>query len=102
MLSVDFLDAVTGATRRLSLPDGKGLDVRIPPGIEDGQTMRLKGQGSPGRNGGPAGDALIEIHVNPHRFFSPRGQGCACRTAGDRQRGGARRQDRGARRPPAR
>ncbi|MBW4022039.1 MAG: J domain-containing protein [Proteobacteria bacterium] len=74
MLTVEFLDAVTGATRRLSLPDGKGLDVRIPPGIEDGQTMRLKGQGSPGLNGGPAGDALIEIHINPHRYFRREGR----------------------------
>jgi len=73
-LTIDFLDAVTGATKRLALPDGKGLDVRIPPGIEDGQTMRLKGQGSPGRQGGPAGDALIEIHITPHRFFRREGR----------------------------
>ena len=68
-LAVDFLDAVNGATRRLSLPQGKHLDVRVPPGIEDGQVMRLKGQGGPGLNGGPAGDALIEIHVTPHPLF---------------------------------
>jgi DnaJ-class molecular chaperone len=74
MLTIDFLDAITGATKRLSLPDGKGLDVRIPPGIEDGQTMRLKGQGSPGRQGGPAGDALIEIHITPHEFFRREGR----------------------------
>jgi DnaJ-class molecular chaperone len=73
-LTVDFLDAVTGATKRLALPDGKGLDVRIPPGIEDGQTMRLRGQGAPGRQGGPAGDALIEIHVTPHRYFRREGR----------------------------
>jgi DnaJ-class molecular chaperone len=73
-LTVDFLDAVTGATKRLALPDGRGLDVRIPAGIEDGQTMRLKGQGGPGRNGGPAGDALIEIHITPHRFFRREGR----------------------------
>ncbi len=68
-LAVDFLDALNGATRRLTLPQGKHLDVRVPPGIEDGQVMRLKGQGQPGHNGGPAGDALIEIHVTPHPFF---------------------------------
>ncbi len=68
-LAVDFLDAVNGATRRLTLPQGKHLDVRVPPGIEDGQVMRLKGQGQPGHNGGAAGDALIEIHVTPHPFF---------------------------------
>jgi DnaJ-class molecular chaperone len=58
----------------MALPEGKGLDVRIPPGIEDGQTMRLRGQGAPGRNGGPAGDALIEIHINPHRYFRRAGR----------------------------
>ncbi len=73
-LTIDFLDAVTGATKRLALPDGRGLDVRIPPGIEDGQTMRLRGQGSAGRQGGPGGDALIEIHVTPHRFFRREGR----------------------------
>jgi DnaJ-class molecular chaperone len=73
-LAIDFLDAVTGATQRLALPGGRGLDVRIPPGIEDGQTMRLKGQGEAGRNGGPAGDALIEIHINPHRYFRREGR----------------------------
>ncbi len=69
-LAVDFLDAVTGATRTLALPDGRTLDVKIPAGIEDGQTLRLKGQGGAGWNGGPDGDALIEIHINPHPFFT--------------------------------
>ncbi len=68
-LAVEFLDAVTGATRRLALPDGKHLDVRVPAGIEDGQVLRLKGQGQPGLNGGPAGDALIEIRIIPHPVF---------------------------------
>jgi DnaJ-class molecular chaperone len=73
-LTIDFLDAVAGTTKRITLPDGKSLDVKIPPGIEEGQTMRLKGKGNPGRNGGPAGDALIEIHINPHRFFRREGR----------------------------
>ncbi len=68
-LSVSFLDAISGASQRLALPDGRSLDVRIPPGIESGQVMRLKGQGGAGLNGGPAGDALIEISVQPHEFF---------------------------------
>jgi DnaJ-class molecular chaperone len=66
---VDFVDAVRGATQRLTLPDGRNLEVKVPPGIEDGQTMRLKGQGGAGLNGGPAGDALIEIQVRPHPQF---------------------------------
>ncbi|HTW25747.1 MAG TPA: DnaJ C-terminal domain-containing protein [Acetobacteraceae bacterium] len=68
-LTVEFLDAVRGNTRRLVLPDGRGLDVRVPPGIEDGQTLRLKGQGGPGIGGGPPGDALIEIEIAPHAFY---------------------------------
>jgi DnaJ-class molecular chaperone len=69
MLPVDFVDAVVGARRRLTLPDGKSLDVTIPPGTEDAQVLRLRGQGGPGLNGGPPGDALIEVHVAPHPFF---------------------------------
>ena len=69
-LAVDFLHAVTGATRTLTLPDGRTLDVKIPAGIEDGQTLRLKGQGGAGWNGGPDGDALIEVQINPHPFFT--------------------------------
>ncbi len=72
-LTVDFLDAVRGATRRLDLPDGRTLDVKIPAGIESGKVMRLSGQGAPGRLGGAQGDALIEITVNPHPFFRREG-----------------------------
>jgi len=72
-LAVEFLDTVTGATRTLTLPDGRTLDVKIPPGIEDGQILRLKGQGAAGLNGGPDGDALIEIHAYPHPFFTREG-----------------------------
>ncbi|HEX2940910.1 MAG TPA: J domain-containing protein [Rhodopila sp.] len=68
-LTVSFVEAATGVTRRLSLPDGKTLDVRIPPGTEDGHVLRLRGQGGPGYNGGPAGDALIEITVAPDPRF---------------------------------
>jgi DnaJ-class molecular chaperone len=74
MLTVDFLDAANGAVRRLNLPDGRVLDVTIPAGHRDGQALRLKGQGAPGREGGPAGDAIIEIAVAPHKFFRRDGQ----------------------------
>ena len=70
-LATEFLDAVIGATSRLVLPDGRTLDVKIPAGTRDGQTLRLRGQGQPGS---PAGDALIEIHVRPHGFFRRNGQ----------------------------
>jgi DnaJ-class molecular chaperone len=65
---------VNGASKRLTLPDGQVLDVKIPPGTSDGDILRLRGRGAPGRNNGPAGDALIEIKVAPHRFFRREGQ----------------------------
>ena len=70
---VDFIEAALGAKKRLMLTDGKTLDVTIPPGTDDGQTLRLKGQGLPGAGGGPAGDAYIEVKVAPHALFSRKG-----------------------------
>ncbi len=72
-LSVGLLDVVNGATSRLTLPDGRTLDVKIPVGLEDGQTLRLRGQGGLGLNGGAAGDALIQIKVAAHRLFRREG-----------------------------
>jgi DnaJ-class molecular chaperone len=68
-LDVDFLDAVNGGARRITLPDGSSLDVVIPPGTRDGQTLRLAGKGEASADGGEAGDALIEVSVHPHPFF---------------------------------
>ncbi len=73
MLTVSFVDAIGGAQQRLTLPDGRTLDVRVPPGMEDGQTLRLRGQGGEGALGGPQGDALITVHVAPHRSFRREG-----------------------------
>ena len=72
-LSVGFLDAVNGATVRLNLPEGGTLDVKIPPGMADGQVLRLRGKGGAGRGHGEAGDALVEISIEPHRFFTRQG-----------------------------
>jgi DnaJ-class molecular chaperone len=69
-LEVAFLDAVRGATRQLTLPDGKALSVKIPPGVVSGQVLRLRGQGESGRNGAPAGDALIELGVAAHDLLA--------------------------------
>ncbi len=69
-LSVSFIEAALGASRRLTLPDGRTLDVTIPAGLESGQTLRLRGQGAAGWNGGAPGDALIEVDVADHAFFA--------------------------------
>lgn len=72
-LTVDFLEAARGATRRIKLADGRTLDVAIPPGTETGTVLRLKQQGSPGMGGGPPGNAFIEITVAPHPLFRREG-----------------------------
>jgi DnaJ-class molecular chaperone len=72
-LTIDFLDAVNGTTRRVTLPDGRTLDVRIRAGVRDGQIIRLKGQGMPGIGDGAPGDALVEITVAPHPLFRREG-----------------------------
>ncbi len=54
--------------------DDKQLDVRIPPGVKDGQQIRLRGQGQPGDRGGPPGDALITIAIAPHSYLERDGR----------------------------
>jgi len=73
-LAVSFLDAARGAKQRLVLPSGGNLDVQIPPGMESGQTLRLRGKGGLGAAGGTAGDALIEVTVAPHPLFRREGR----------------------------
>jgi DnaJ-class molecular chaperone len=74
-LAVPFVHAVAGATEQLTLPDGRVLSVKIPPGIVSGQVLRLRGQGSPGHRGGPAGDALIEVDIAEERRWRREGSG---------------------------
>jgi DnaJ-class molecular chaperone len=69
VLTVDFVIAATGGKQRISLASDEWLDVTIPPGIEEGQVLRLRGKGGPGFGGGAAGDALIEVHIAPHPLF---------------------------------
>ena len=72
-LEVDFLNAVNGTKTRITLPDGGTLDVTIPPGVTDGQVLRLRGKGGHGLGEGEPGDALIEIGVKPHPVFKREG-----------------------------
>ncbi|HEY1751362.1 MAG TPA: J domain-containing protein, partial [Caulobacteraceae bacterium] len=71
-LEIDLEEAIAGAKRRLAFSDGRTLEVSIPKGASDGQTLRLKGQGSPGRAG--PGDALIELAIRPHPIFRREGE----------------------------
>jgi DnaJ-class molecular chaperone len=68
-ITVTFLDAMRGGRQRVSLHSGKTLDVNLPPGAEEGQRLRMKGQGMPGPAGGVAGDAFVEVHVASHPFM---------------------------------
>jgi DnaJ-class molecular chaperone len=70
-LEIDLVDAIRGGKRRIAFSDGRTIDVSIPKGAQDGQTLRLKGQGAPGRGG--AGDAFIEISVQPHAIYRREG-----------------------------
>jgi DnaJ-class molecular chaperone len=72
-LALDFLDAVNGGERGITLPDGSLLDVKIPAGTHDGRTLRLRGKGRPGIGDASPGDALIEIEVLPHPIFVRKG-----------------------------
>lgn len=71
-LEVDLVDAIRGGKQRIAFSDGRTIDVTIPKGAQDGQTMRLKGQGAPGRAG--PGDAFIEIAIAPHPIFKREGE----------------------------
>lgn len=72
-LRLPFLDAVRGAQRTVTLPDGRTVQLTIPVGTADGTVLRLAGQGLPGEAGAPAGDLLAMVEVAPHAFFRREG-----------------------------
>lgn len=72
-LTVTFLEAANGATKRIRLTGGKAFDVAIPAGIESGKQIRLKGQGGEGHGGAEPGDALVSVDVEQHPFFERKG-----------------------------
>ncbi len=72
-LEVDLTEAAEGAKKRVTLPGGGILDLTVPEGVNDGQSLRLKGKGGAGQRGGDAGDALVEIKVRPHPIFKRAG-----------------------------
>lgn len=71
-LEIDLEEAVRGGAKRVAFPDGRQLDVNIPKGAHEGQVLRLRGQGQPGR-GGASGDALVELAIRPHPVFRREG-----------------------------
>jgi DnaJ-class molecular chaperone len=71
-ITITLPEAAKGGSRRVHLPNGKEVEVKIPPGLADGQQIRLKGQGYPAP-GGPAGDALVTVDIAPHPLFKPEG-----------------------------
>ncbi len=71
-ITIPFNTAVLGGEASIGLQRGgksESIQLKIPPGIESGKKMRLRGQGEPSPNGGPQGDLLVTIHVSPHPFF---------------------------------
>jgi len=66
-VTISLNEAANGAKRRVHLPTGKEVEVKIPAGLADGKQIRLKGQGIPGPGG--AGDVLITVHIAPHPYF---------------------------------
>src|SRR3954463_5927750 len=72
--AITLNEAAHGGTRRLELPTAKEVEFKIPPGIQDGKQIRLRGQGMPSPGGGPAGDVLITVSIAPHPLFKVDGQ----------------------------
>ena len=70
-LKVPFVDAATLAAQRITLADGKTIDLKLPKGLEDGTRIRLSGKGQPGPGG--QGDAIVTIQVAPHPFYTREG-----------------------------
>ena len=70
---VSLEDIVNSGKTQVTLPNGKTVNVTLPKGVVEGEKIRLKGQGHPGENGGPAGDAMVEIRFKPHTLFEVKG-----------------------------
>ncbi|MBC8339421.1 MAG: J domain-containing protein [Rhodospirillales bacterium] len=68
-LHIDFMEAVKGGVRHISMASGKRIKVTIPPGTEEGRVLRLRGQGMSGIGGGADGDAYVEIFIDPDPVF---------------------------------
>ena len=76
-LPISLREAFTGTRRTVTLPDASGnprpIEVRIPAGVRNGERLRVKGKGSPGRGGGPPGNLFFHVHIAPHPVFHRKG-----------------------------
>jgi DnaJ-class molecular chaperone len=72
-LEIDLQEAVQGVEKKISLQPGKTIELKIPPGVDTGTKLRLKGQGGPGFGKGQPGDAYVEIKLRPSKVFCREG-----------------------------
>ena len=73
-VAVPLATIAQGGSIRVALPTGRTLDVAVPAGIEEGKSIRLRGQGHPGRRSGPPGDVIVTIRYAPHPLFKVEGR----------------------------
>lgn len=69
VLELSLEEAAAGGRRSIALADGRDYEVEIPPGVRDGQRIRLAGEGAEGTGGGPRGDLFLRVRIRPHRRF---------------------------------
>jgi len=73
-VKLSFLEALKGGTRKIKTAEGNTISVKIPEGVEDGKTLRVRGKGRAGAYGGAAGDAKIDIAVAKHKYLKRDGK----------------------------
>src|SRR5690606_21821067 len=73
-----IMDPCADCHGRGRIPRTKHLSVKVPPGVDDGDRIRLSGEGEAGRNGGPPGDLYVEIRIEPHKLFTRPGTDLTC------------------------
>jgi DnaJ-class molecular chaperone len=73
-VTISLADAAKGTTARVTLPNGRTLEVSVPAGIEDGKQIRLKRQGQPSLLGGEPGDAMVSVQIAKHPYFRVEGR----------------------------
>jgi curved DNA-binding protein len=74
VLELSLEEAAAGGRRRVTLADGRDYEVEIPPGVRDGQRIRLAGEGGPGAGAGPSGDLFLRVRIRPHPRFRREGR----------------------------